>query len=189
MNHEQSTPQIEKNKLTIDYLNNTLSSSGVFKNDVLSIGLDRVVPLVDRHTGEEGIESSLIGVIKAGDELFGLVAVRQDGDNKKVSFAVSQFNEGSNGKFVGAVSKAKPSLDNFGRAKWHDALDATVSRNHFSVELNDRQEIVVTDNGSSNGTQLFAKFKTDSNADEPLPEGPLHTSAWVPDTSDVKIYT
>lgn len=189
MNHNQA-PITEKNAETLSFLEQNLEGSGNFKSGVRNIDLHNVLPLELGENSKTGVEASLVAVIKAGQELFGVAAVRKEANSDSTTFALTRIREGKRGQLVDVMKPGTtPSINDIGRTSFNDnqdPLDEATSRNHFSVEFNERGEIVVTDNGSTNGTEIFARFKTTLDADKPLPDGPLANGSWLPRSAELK---
>jgi hypothetical protein len=176
-----------KNQETIAYLEANFAGSDVFKQDVRKINIANIDPTLVAENN--GIESSIVVMVKAGQEVFAIVAVRKDKDSNQVSFVLSRVREGERGQIVDVMNKEQPKMQFVGSANFTDRqqpLDQSCSPNHFSVELSASNEIIVTDNGSQNGTQLFARHKDEPRAGEALPSGPLSEGAYLPMSDDLR---
>jgi hypothetical protein len=137
---------------------------------------------------QEGVEQSLVLVINAGGELFGVVrATVDDSDpeiNQQKGFLLTRFaKEGERAHIVGDFSAEKGVT--VGRNWQPDLKDAgTISRDHFQIFLdNSGKSILVSDLGSSNGTSVLR-----AKSEEELPENtPLSDiSKWAPRSADVR---
>lgn len=186
MNESYIGPQ-EKNAETIAWLEQNLTPSDTFKGDQRHFDLKTVIPLAQSEGSAHKIESSMIGIIQAGVELFGVIATRKDG---KVSFVLSRYRQGERGQLVTVLNAEKPRLDTVGRDIFTDRgdeADNSLSRNHFSISL-DEGLIKVRDNHSTNGTKLFAHLTSDTDADKSfqLDAAPLFDGGWLPTSQDLK---
>lgn len=183
---ESYTSPIEKNSKTIAWLEQNLTPSDVFKGNQRHFDLRTVIPLAQSEGSVHKIESSMIGIIQAGVELFGVIATRKDG---KVSFVLSRYRQGERGQLVTVLDADEPKYDTVGRAFFTDRgdeADDSLSRNHFSVSL-DGGLIKVRDNHSTNGTKLFARLMSDTDADKSFqPDAPLFDAGWLPTSQDLK---
>ena len=189
MAHETIPKAEVKNQKTTEYLEEVFNGSDAYHSDVRSIELANVVPVMTAENTKFGIESGLVGVIKAGDELFAVIAVRKDGDSSNVAFAISRFREGERGQLIDVISRNHTAANDIGRESIRDLqnpIDDTMSRNHFSISLTEAGKIEVADNGSTNGTQLFARFKSEPGAGQELPEGPLDDFTWLPESASLR---
>ena len=189
MAHEAIPKTEAKNQKTTEYLEEVFNGSDVYRSDVRSIEISEVAPIITAENAKTGIETGLVSIIRAGDELFAVIAVRKDGDSSDVAFAISRFRDGERGQLIDVISQHHTEANNLGRESIRDLqnpIDDTMSRNHFSIKLTESGKITVTDNGSANGTQLFARFKDEPGAEEPLPEGPLDDFTWLPESASLR---
>jgi len=124
-------------------------------------------PMSTMLNASEGIRQDLVGVVKAGPELFGIVRVtlsekdqtQPSGFNLTEGVGVTRFGRDDDDKatLLGFVEPARPVI--VGRRKQQD-LDEQVSRAHFVVARAGDGSIGILDLHSSNGTTIVVHEST-----------------------------
>lgn len=192
MNHnaQSQTNEHLRNAETLSHLREVTTGSGEFSGQRRNVRIDTVSSIAQSYNRQTGIHTEMLAVIKAGQELFGVLKV--ENKDEKGNFVLSRFMpEGQRGQIVGVMTPEAPEVAEVGREKFRDInqpLDPEVSRNHFSVTISEHGEIIVTDNGSSNGTEVFANFKGGFAPTPELPIGPLRSSNWAPKSAELAEY-
>lgn len=106
----------------------------------------------------EQIEQDLCGVMRAGNELFGVVKVRAtDTERSRVVLTRFPARKDERATIVGVLDKDNPlyvGRDGLDAAGYED-LDNDMSRRHFSVKLDEEGRLVLTDTDSTNGTEFL----------------------------------
>lgn len=117
-----------------------------------------------------GVEQGIHGVVKAGDELFGVVkASVKDASGAPVeTFVLSRFGkEGERAQIVGLLQEGAPL--SVGRDH-QEGLSDTTSRNHFKIGMFEGK-LVLEDSHSTNGTELITGSQTAAEVAKPQDEG------------------
>ena len=114
--------------------------------DVMNIAINK----------QEQVSQRLRAIIKAGNEFFSVIDASsgfEDGSIIDSTILTRHIAGGKRAEFVGFIEKGeKPT--SVGRST-QEALDMTVSRNHFAIAHNHAGDIGVADLNSSNHTEVF----------------------------------
>lgn len=103
------------------------------------------------NLGSQTVQS-LIGIIRAGDELFGIVKAEITDSNQTSGYLLTKFGDEQRATVVSKITESESLV--VGR-EHQDGLNAMTSRNHFSIQFGPKG-IEVQDLGSSNGTEVYA---------------------------------
>lgn len=121
----------------------------------------------------EGIEQDLLGVVQAGDELFGVVRAkatdRRQSNAPTEKFILTRFaRDGNRATIIGTLGQDDPM--EVGRGYQQDAqLSDDVSRSHFRVGIHEGK-LAIQDLDSTNGTKLITGRSTEKEAKQPHSE-------------------
>lgn len=189
---EQLTPRLEELKI--------LASDPNIVSDDLRPHLPKSFPdstnnIADSWSPGTRTGQELIGVVSAGDEVFGIVRVNCLGDrsNVETGFVLTRFKDEGRAELVGIIKDDEPLV--IGRSELSH-LDPTTSRQHFKVKRL-KGVIIVEDVGSTNGTTLFRKVSSgDKHHSNQFAVGSLsrqigvkpfgNTNMWAPQSQVVK---
>lgn len=130
-----------------------------------------------------GAEQSLLSVIQAGPELFGVVAVTDTKNpDLQANHVLTRFNkDGGRGEIVGLINPG--SVLTVGRSQENGYSDK-VSRKHFSIGKSAEGVIALSDNRSTNGTRILSTNSEAANTDSNNPL--VNEMSWAPSSSEVK---
>lgn len=132
-------------------------------------------PLTEQGTinSEKGVEQDLFGVVKAGDELFGVVKTKAKDlhhpeQAETTKFVLTRFGkDGERATVVSVLDNVYPVT--VGRTH-QEGLSKTTSKDHFRIGING-DNLVIEDLGSTNGTKLLMGRDVQKEVTQPQPEG------------------
>jgi len=125
-------------------------------------------PMSEIFSSKEGVSQTLECVIKAGNEFFCVVNsnVQSETDGShQVNTLLTRHIAGGRAELMDIIEEN--SALSIGRSSENE-LDKTVSRSHFSIAKREDGLIGITDNGSTNHTEVFSSKQKGKNIFEEI---------------------